>query len=352
MFAFISDLHLGTKLNPKDYLKSLDKYFDIIKSHKEDCKRIFICGDLFDHRLSIEEMHFASVFLLNLVQNRCGKNNKNVPVDFVHGTYTHDYDQYPIFLNILKQIPGVEVNYYKEATIDVHDSIRILYLPQEYGKKDYTSFLDQEYDIIVGHGPISSNTKNPCPIGKYEILHSAEQLGSLSKICVFGHYHGYTDFGNNVFYAGPWLRWRYGEDIDRVFFFCNDDYQIETVDNLIAKVYTTLTIDDPEELRKILSNNLQTPHRFDIITTDKNIDVFRAIINTHRKNENLVWRIQTNLEVIPTIHATQTTMMTDDDKIESLISYIDEHYNVDASKEVYSYNEKININKGEISDET
>jgi len=347
MYGFISDLHLGTKLNPKDYLESLDKFFDILKSSKTKCKRIFVCGDLFDHKLSIDEMHFTSVFLLNLVQNRCGKNDTHVPVDFVHGTYTHDYDQYPIYLNLLKHIPGVEVNYYTEATIMVHDNIRILYLPQEYGKKDYTSFFEQEYDIIVGHGPISSKTKNPCPIGKYEILHSAELLGSISKICVFGHYHGYTDFGNNVFYAGPWLRWRYGEDIDRVFFFCDNNYQMKCVDNNIAKIYKTLTVNDPEELRKILADDLTTPHRFDIITNDENIDVFRAIINTHRKNENLVWRLQTNIEFIqPVSIQQQVSLLTDDDKIESLISYIDEHYNINASKEVYSYNEKINISKG------
>lgn len=348
MYAFIMDLHLGSKLNPRDYLESLDKFFDILKSKEKKCKRIFVGGDMFDHRLSIEEQHFASVFFLNLVQNRCGENNTHVPVDFVHGTYTHDYDQYMIYLNILKQIPGVEVNYYKEAEIMIHDNIKILYLPQEYGKKDYTSFFEEEYDIIVGHGPISSKTKNPCPIGKYEILHSAELLGSISKICVFGHYHGFTDFGNNVFYAGPWLRWRYGENTDRVFFLCDENYQVECIDNPIAKIYKTLTVMDPEELRQILSNDLTTPHRFDVITTDENIDVFRAIINTHRKNENLVWRLQSNVESIPTVSIqTQTSLPSDDDKIESLISYIDEHYNIDASKEVYSYNEKINIGKGE-----
>ena len=91
MIAFLSDIHLGTKLKKSDYLKSLDFFINKIKEHKEPCHCIFVCGDLFDHRLSIEDFRFASIFLLKLVCNECGRDGRtHVPVHFIHGTYSHD----------------------------------------------------------------------------------------------------------------------------------------------------------------------------------------------------------------------------------------------------------------------
>ena len=102
MIAFIADIHLGTKLPQMDYLKSLDKFLSLIKEHEEPCHAIIVLGDLFDHRLSIDEAKFASLFMLNLVCNNCGRNVlMNVRVKFIHGSFTHDYDQYEIVLSIL-----------------------------------------------------------------------------------------------------------------------------------------------------------------------------------------------------------------------------------------------------------
>ena len=57
MYAFIGDLHLcAGKLPRMDYVKSLNKFLGIIKNHKEECHGIFVIGDLFDHKLSVEEL--------------------------------------------------------------------------------------------------------------------------------------------------------------------------------------------------------------------------------------------------------------------------------------------------------
>ena len=102
MIAFVGDIHLGVKLPLMDYLKSLNKFFELIKNHKEECHAIMLIGDLFDHKLTIEESKFASIFLLNLVCNNCGRNGRqHVPVHFIHGTYTHDNEQYEIFISII-----------------------------------------------------------------------------------------------------------------------------------------------------------------------------------------------------------------------------------------------------------
>ena len=350
MIAFIADIHLGTKLPQVDYLKSLDKFLSIIKDHEEPCHAIIVLGDLFDHRLSIDEAKFAALFITNLVCNNCGRNgHQHVPVKFIHGTYTHDYDQYGIYLPILDKIPNTDIFYTNEVCRGtLNNGMKILYLPQQYGDVDYSEALSSEYDIIVGHGPMSSETKQPCKSTQYEILHSVEQLGSISKICVFGHYHNYTDFGNNVFYAGSMLRWMYGEDEQKVFFLCSDNFEVETIPNEFALEYKTVEIDSPEKLRSELSKEINNPHRF-IITPNDNTELteYNAIMNAYKKNPNLKYRVMQcndnnnnddNKIVDERIISSNTVV----EPIPALLSYIKEKYDADVTEEIKDYENKIN----------
>ena len=350
MIAFIADIHLGTKLPQMDYLKSLDKFLGLIKEHEEPCHAIIVLGDLFDHRLSVDEAKFASMFMLLLVCNNCGRNgHQHVPVKFIHGTYTHDYDQYGIYLPILDKIPNTDIFYTNEVCRGtLNNGMKILYLPQQYGDVDYSEALSSEYDIIVGHGPMSSETKQPCKSTQYEILHSVEQLGSISKICVFGHYHNYTDFGNNVFYAGSMLRWMYGEDEQKVFFLCNDNFEVETIPNEFALEYKTVEIDSPEKLRSELSKEINNPHRF-IITPNDNTELteYNAIMNAYKKNPNLKYRVMQcndnnndddNKIVDERIISSNTIV----EPIPALLSYIKEKYDADVTEEIKDYENKIN----------
>ena len=348
--AYLADIHLGTKLSQIDYLKSLDMFLDMIKKHTEPCHCIFVLGDLFDHRLSIDESKFASLFLLNLVCNNCGRNGKtHVPVHFIHGTYTHDYEQYEIYLNILSKIDNVEVFYTKTACSGkLSNGMSVLYLPQEYGEIDYTKAFDNTYDIIVGHGPMSSTIKQPCRSTQYEIMHSAEQLGSISKLCVFGHYHEYTEFGSNVFYAGSMLRWKYNEDTPKQFFLCDDNFNVTTTLNPYALEYKTIEIKEPEELRDIISRGITTPHRFIIKTNNENVETYHAIMNTNKKNPNIKYKISSEENDDNTLTTQTIEMPTESNSdtlvlgpIPSLISYISEKYNIDTSKEIHEYDEKI-----------
>lgn len=348
MIAFLSDVHLGTKLKQMDYLKSLDMFLQLIKDHKEPCHAIMVCGDLFDHRLNIDECKFATVFLLNLVCNFCGRNGKtHVPVHFIHGTASHDNDQYDIFLPMLSKIDNVEVFYTKETcTKTLHNGMTVLYLPQIYGDFDYSPYLqNQHYNIIVGHGPMSSTNKTPCRSAQYEIMHSADQLGKISDICVFGHYHGYTDFGNHVFYNGSMLRWMYGEDETKRFIFCTDDYKLETVDNPFALVYKTIEVSDPEQLRHVISEDIQTPHRFIINTNEQDLQTYHSIMSTYKKNTNLTFQIQTKEdEIIQEENSVEEQQYADSstaDPIQSLITYIEDKYSMDVHAEIKGYESKI-----------
>jgi UDP-2,3-diacylglucosamine pyrophosphatase LpxH len=141
VLAFIGDLHLcAGKLPREDYVKSLDKFLGIIKNHKEKCHGIMVIGDLFDHKLSVDELEFASAMIVNLASNGCGRDHRlHVPVYFIHGTYTHDYDQYNIFLPLLEKIDNVKV-YYTDKVCDgvLENGTKVLFVPQEYGNVDYS----------------------------------------------------------------------------------------------------------------------------------------------------------------------------------------------------------------------
>ena len=349
MLAFIGDLHLcAGKLPREDYIKSLNKFLGIIKNHKEKCHGIFVVGDLFDHKLSVEELEFASAMIVNLACNGCGRDHRlHVPVYFIHGTYTHDYDQYNIFLPLLEKIDNVKV-YYTDKVCDgvLENGTKVLFLPQEYGDVDYSEWFSKKYDLIVGHGPVSSETKAPCKSTNYEIMHSAEMLGSISKLCVFGHFHGYTDFGNNVFYTGPWLRWKYGEDIDRVFFICNDNFEVETIPNDIALKYETFEVHSPDELRSMVSNDIKNPQRFIIHCKSDELPEYHGIMNAYKKNQYLKYQIISEDEDVDDMalseeHVTKPIV----EPIPALIEYVKDKYNVDVSEEVKDYESRINKDK-------
>lgn len=364
MFAYLCDIHLGTKLPHIDYMKSLNEFLNIIKNHKEECHCIFVCGDLFDHKLNIDELSFASKFLFVLVNNGCGRTTKNVPVHFLHGTYSHDYGQYDIFMPLLKSISS-DVYYTLKKNVNIlpHGE-KVLYLPQEYGIVDYQSLFEDKYDIIVGHGVISSAIKRVCPCGNNDIEIPIEILGKISKICVFGHYHQYTEFDNNVFYAGSMLRWMYGEDETKYFILSNDNYEIEKYKNPFAKEFKTIKVSSPEELREAISNNknIDTPTRFFIntisINNDTEMNIYKSIIDTNKKNTNLSFKMIIN--DIVDINATSddnndnetvndNDLSTNDnlvikyeEPVPALIQYIKDKYNVDLSTIINEYQTKLN----------
>lgn len=347
MYAFFADLHVGENLSRESYLKSLNDFLGYIKAEKEECHCIFACGDFFTKKLNIDDLVFAGSLILNLVLNNCGKTKQHVPVHFIHGTYTHDNDQYDVFMNFLQKLPNAEVFYTNKACIGtLKNGKRVLYLPQEYGAVDYSIMTKEKFDIIVGHGPIASETYGPCQATQFENLFSVELLGKISQICVFGHYHGYTDFGNGVYYTGPWLRWQYGEDEPRVFFFCDDEFKVFTKPNENALNFDTFKIYDPEQLRVHLSNKLTNPKRFEINCKPDQLSEYHAIMNQHKHPWIKFKMILDKDEPTQTKEIKQIKVSSAIEPIPALIQYIQDKNNIDASEMIHQYETKIK-NEGE-----
>jgi DNA repair exonuclease SbcCD nuclease subunit len=354
MILFLADVHLGVKLPNEDFYNSLIVSLETFKKqaiiHNETCELIVVCGDLFDHALNVYEMTFASSFILKLYYNGCGVNGTHVPVHIIEGTYSHDRNQFNIFANFTNKSDAYDerILYFKNwIRITLPSGKRLLYLPQEYGDVDYTEAFNETYDLICGHGPMSSQTKNVVTSHGTEIMHSVETLSSISKLCVFGHYHEYTDFGNGVYYAGSMLRFRYGEDETKYIVMCDDNFNLIKVKNPVAKEFKTIEIHNPEELRDALSNDITTPHRFVINPTDiPDLMTYHAIMDIAKQNENVKFK------VTPLENITDVTLPTVDDEttdqpstvtepIVGLIDFINQKYKVDLSEEIHSYESKI-----------
>lgn len=346
MFAFLADIHISNKLKPLDYLQSLETFLNHIKQSEEECHAIFILGDLFDHRLDVDESKLAAVFLLRLVTNHCGATGSNIPCYFIHGTYSHDLDQYGIFFPVLKKLENVYIYYSNEmCEMTLVSGHTLLMLPQEYNK-DYKDIFNKHYDIIIGHGVVSSFTKAPCQNSHGDYVFQSEELSKISNICVFGHYHEYTDFGGNVFYAGSMLRSKYNEDTPKQFLFCNDKYEVHTLKNPHALEYKTIRIETPEQLREIIATDIKTPHRFVIPTNDEiHMEEFSAIMGVNKNNKFITYKLETKPtdqveESIDEIVIEKKTNITN--PVPELIEYIKNKYDVNVEEQINDYVNEIN----------
>jgi DNA repair exonuclease SbcCD nuclease subunit len=359
MILFLADVHIGVKLDKHDMWDALHVGLETWKrmadKHGETCDLIVVCGDLFDHALNVDEMIFASGWISRLCRNGCGVDGGNCPVRILEGTYSHDRYQFEIFMSILNGINGCDVRYYRTWDVEIVCGKRILYLPQQYGDVDYGDAFEHEYDLICGHGPISSANKNVVSGHGNEIVHSVETMGGISRLCVFGHYHEYTDFGNGVYYAGSMLRFRYGENVDKMICMCDNDMHMIAVKQPVAKPYVTVTVDNPDMLRDMLNgDHIDTPHRFIIQTNDVDeLKTYRAIMNTTKHNDNIKFMVENvvdecndpNIDVSNNGVTPKSSSFDDGDMvvepIVGLIDYIKTKYELDVSDEIHDYEMKI-----------
>lgn len=347
MFAFIADVHISSKLNPSDYLNSLSVFLKHIKESKEECHAIFVLGDVFDHRLDIAESKLAAEWLQRITCNYCGKSQTHVPCYFIHGTFSHDLDQYDIFLPNLSKIENVYVYYTNQACeMTLTSGHKVLMLPQEYNK-EYSEWFNNKYDIIIGHGVVTSFTKAPCQTKQGDYNFQTEVLSKHSNICVFGHFHEYTDFGDNVFYAGSMLRAKYNEDTPKQFLFCNDKYETHTIPNPCATEFKTIKINNPEELREIISTDIKTPHRFIINYDESYIEEYSAIMSVNKNNKNITYKVESNNTNNSELSNTDDIIQIDKrttivNPIPELITFIKETHNTDVEKRINEYVDEIN----------
>lgn len=211
-----ADLHIGSIKNIPYVYNTITNIFDKeIQYNKVDA--VVFLGDYFHQLFKCNSEYVRlAINIMSYLMLLCRR--KNIKVRVVYGTESHDSDQYGIF-DFFTKCSDFDFKVITTAqSEDLFFNCKVLYLPEEYiYDKDsyYEKLFKNRYDYIFGHGVIqegmpmikSSSTKEK----SVPIFKSAE-LSRISKVCVFGHYHVYTDLGNNVYYLGSLFRNAFGED--------------------------------------------------------------------------------------------------------------------------------------------
>ena len=243
----LADLHIGRG----DSTEQCTTILSILKKEKVDL--IVILGDFFDRLLKFSS---EGARCANRVMHELARTSKDgVPVRILYGTESHEMNQYNAFRHYEKDYDIRFINHVEEEEIN---GKKIMYLPEEYitDQLDYykdTLYSDKHYDYIFGHGVIIEGMPMTTIAGRkngsdHRAPHfKTADLAQKSDLAVFGHYHTYTDLGNNVYYLGSLFRNSFGEEEAKGYGIADED-KLTFIENEKAHVYKTYTFDDTSDV--------------------------------------------------------------------------------------------------------
>ena len=217
--AHIADIHFGV-IDPEVTYWILQKQFVEPLSQMKVLDIISINGDLFDHKFMANStaVMYAMYFIQSLIEI-C--KQKNSTLILISGTGSHDADQMRLFYPFMKT-PGVDVRIVMQTKFEYVKGKRILCIPELYNKGEeyYKSFLLKSgyYDTCYMHG-----TYQGAIFGKNEanLNSNREPVFTIDDfICnrgpiISGHNHIYSKYGNDFYYCGSPIRWRFGEEQEK-----------------------------------------------------------------------------------------------------------------------------------------
>ena len=241
-----ADIHIGSI---KDTKYVYNVITDIIEKEiifkKTDV--VVIAGDYFHKILKGNDEYITCAINVMLYLVRaCARENTKIRI--VYGTESHEMNQYRI-LSPHVMLTNVDMKVIHTVTEEVIGDKSFLFIPEEYIDdkhefyKDYL-YSDKHYDYIFGHGVISEGMPmvSPIPNDKIKEKHvpnfRSGELGSVSDICIFGHYHCYTDMGDNVYYLGSLFRDSFGEEEPKGYGII-EDKEFTFIENKDAYIFKT-----------------------------------------------------------------------------------------------------------------
>lgn len=245
---------------------------------------VVILGDYFHRLLKVNEDYTA--LAINIMSNlvRICKKNK-IKLRIVYGTESHEAGQYILFNYHLTE-PGLDFKIVTTATSEeLFPGVNVLYLPEEYmmSKEDHYKDLlysDKKYDYIFGHGviiegmPMLQFDTKPKSNEKHVPQFKTGELTKVSKICLFNHYHCYTDLGKDVYYLGSLFRDSFGEEEPKGYGII-DNNKFTFVENKLAYIYKTYTFDEDSEVYKNTDNLIKEINRI----KHENVDIFKGEVH-------------------------------------------------------------------------
>lgn len=238
----ISDLHFNLHHPHTIYRELVNVFFKTLKAFKPDI--IFINGDIFDQRVTLNTntAMYANRFIHELIHL---KGCEKTYICIIHGTYSHDYNQ----LKSFSHYENSRFRLYHESTIENIKGLKVLFLPEEYGRGDhYKEYSrDSPFDFCIGHGTIGFlnfvrhfNKKSQSTIFDPQFF-----IKNVKGLTLFGHEHKHTRH-KNIRYVGSFSRHNHGEEEPKGFLNIQYDTQRkcvvseEFIKNTEAPIYKTL----------------------------------------------------------------------------------------------------------------
>jgi len=311
----LSDLHFDIK-SARRIFDNLKKYFfNELEENIEEVDAVVITGDIFHKKISIDSecAYIVMQFMHDLIEIMDGK-----PIRIIKGTRTHDYNQLDIF-KIFETDNVKVVNSVSEE--ELVEGLEVCYVPEEYPinfEEYYEDYIFEEeiedkWDIIFGHGMIdfaahsSIVQESERPIHSAPVFKSSSLLNS-AVLSIFGHVHTSQTHKKAIHYVGSFAREAHGEEKAKGWtkiYYDTDDksFELERVENEDALLFTTI------KLSNVYDNEL---------TIKENI---KAIKKKLKHIDNL--RIKIDIE---------------DDKVNSDIAIIKEHFSNDGSLKLHKEN--------------
>ena len=297
----IADIHFGKKDDNRLYSELKTNFLNVIEEIQNDdnenkINMVCIAGDLFDRIIKMNE--YSAKIIFDFVSDLCYFGKKyGVFIRILKGTKTHDFNQLQVFKSLeikysnFRIIETVETEYIKE--------LKFLYLPEEYPENIYnyySSYLNDTYDCIIGHGMIDSVAFVPQDDSE-RIVRNAPvwKLEDLMNICkgpvIFGHIHDFHEFKDKVYYCGSFSRFSFADKEDKGFLVFNinkenpENYEGTFYENEDAPTYKVINIDDisnlDNEAKLKLINKTKKEYDFVKIKANKNnnetLDIIKNI---------------------------------------------------------------------------
>lgn len=244
-----ADFHWGV-IEPEKQRRQSRYFLEWLTDNKVDA--VVICGDYYDHRLSLNSK--ASIYALQFFDDLCklGKE-KGFLIRIFDGTTSHDYDQLEA-LRVFED--GHFVKIFRETSSEeLLPGFKCIYCPDELLSNDeyfmkYNDILlnNNHYDAMFFHGTFDAQmgdfTKQ---IAGDNVVFEIATFSRLCNVMIGGHWHDADSIGD-MHYTRSLISWEFGETRTKGFIaldYDTDDksYAITRIVNPYADIYSTYIVD-------------------------------------------------------------------------------------------------------------
>ncbi len=306
----LADIHIGS-IKDINYVYNVTT--DIIEKELvfQKTDLVVILGDYFDKLFKTNESYTALAINLMAYLVRCCKRS-HIKIRMIYGTESHDMNQYQLFHPYITS-DEVDLKIFDTVTEEeTFPGVNILYIPEEYifqKQEFYKNYLyaEKHYDYIFGHGIIEDGLPTnmvldlavPKSDEKQVPRFKSGEFSSISDITVFGHFHCYTDMGNQIYYLGSLFRDSFGEEIPKGYGII-EDKQFTFIENKEAYVFKTYEFEPTSDIYK--SPNM-------IVNTIKKIKEENAEIFSNKKYGRIKLSFHIPTEISPTFKETLRSLL-------------------------------------------